>query len=70
MADQFDGPLMWRKSSYSADTANCVEFAETPDGRAVRDSKDPDGPILTYTIASWHDFITDIRQGLFDRPRF
>jgi hypothetical protein len=69
VADQFDGPLRWRKSSSSADTANCVEVAETPSGRAVRDSKDPDGPMLSYTIESWRDFIADVRQGLLDRPR-
>jgi hypothetical protein len=70
VADQFDGPLRWRKSSYSADTANCVEVAEIPNGRAVRDSKDPDGPALSYTIESWRDFILDVRQGHFDRPGY
>jgi hypothetical protein len=69
VADQFDGPPRWRKSSYSADTANCVEVAEVPNGRAVRDTKDPDGPTLLCTIESWRDFIVDVRQGRFDRPR-
>jgi hypothetical protein len=69
VADEFDGALRWRKSSYSADTSNCVEVAEMQHGRAVRDSKDPDGPVLSYTMESWRDFIAGVRQGLFDRPR-
>jgi hypothetical protein len=67
LADQFDGPLRWRKSSYSADTANCVEVADIAGGRAVRDSKDPDGPMLSYTIESWRAFIADVQSGLYDR---
>jgi hypothetical protein len=66
VAEPFNGPLTWRKSSYSGDTANCVEVAEIPGGRAVRDSKDPDGPMLWYTTGSWHDFIADVRRGYFD----
>ena len=38
----------WRKSSYSGGNGgNCVEVAALPDdSRAVRDSKDPEGPKL------------------------
>jgi hypothetical protein len=70
VADQFDGPLRWRKSSYSADTANCVEVAEILNGRAVRDSKNPDGPMLSYTIESWREFIEDVRNGCYDRRSY
>ena len=40
--------LRWRKSSYSGNGGgNCVEVASNlPDGVAVRDSKNPDGPRL------------------------
>jgi Domain of unknown function (DUF397) len=36
----------WRTSSYSSDQGgNCLEVADLPNEcRAVRDSKDPDGP--------------------------
>jgi hypothetical protein len=49
--------LAWRKSSYSGATSgNCVEIAALPDGgRAVRDSKDPDGPVLALTARQWTD---------------
>jgi hypothetical protein len=47
--------LNWVKSSYSTATSgNCVEVAALPDGgRAVRDSKNPDGPVLLLTADQW-----------------
>jgi hypothetical protein len=47
--------LTWVKSSYSGGTsANCVEIATLPTGgRAVRDSKDPDGAVLVLTATQW-----------------
>jgi hypothetical protein len=41
----------WRKSGHSGDNqGNCVELAGTSDRIvAVRDSKDPDGPVLLVT---------------------
>jgi hypothetical protein len=38
----------WRKSSFSDSDAGCVELAHRPAHLAVRDSKDPDGPVLTF----------------------
>jgi hypothetical protein len=45
--------LTWRKSSYSgngsdADTSDCVELAAS----AVRDSKNPAGPVLNLDITA------------------
>lgn len=56
----------WRKSKYSANEVNCVEFAEGQDGHAVRDSKDPSGPALRFTAAQWSAFTASVRAGLFD----
>jgi hypothetical protein len=54
----------WRKSSYSNGTGgNCVEVAGLPGGRAVRDSKHPDGPILVFTKRGWQAFVQGIRAG-------
>jgi hypothetical protein len=49
--------LIWVKSSYSTATSgNCVEVAALPHGgRAVRDSKDPDGAVLTLSISQWRE---------------
>jgi hypothetical protein len=39
---------VWRKSSYSgSDNGNCVELSN---GGAVRDSKNPTGPVLTVDL--------------------
>ncbi len=36
----------------------------------VRDSKDPDGAILCFSIADWSDFLRGIRYGDFSDPRW
>jgi hypothetical protein len=53
----------WRKSSYSADQTNCVEVAAARNMIAVRDSKNPDGPILAFTSAAWATFLATITRG-------
>ena len=55
----------WRKSSYSGNCGgNSVEVAyHLPRVVAVRDSKDPHGPVLTLTPGMWRDFITDVKAG-------
>ena len=50
----------WHKSSYSAN-GNCAEVADGCGEVHVRDSKDPGGPVLTFTRAEWEEFTTGIR---------
>jgi hypothetical protein len=53
----------WIKSSYSGENGgNCIEV--TPDFPAavpIRDSKNPDGPVLVVTRSAWSAFLTALR---------
>ncbi|MEV6649796.1 DUF397 domain-containing protein [Streptomyces sp. NPDC051219] len=53
------GGAQWRKSSYSDDKGGeCVEVAPLDGGVAIRDSKRPDGPVLTVSPAAFAIFVT------------
>jgi hypothetical protein len=60
--------VTWRKSSYSGSNGgNCVEVAALPGNvLAVRDSKNPDGPVLTFSRAEWRTFTTTLKTGALD----
>lgn len=50
--------LNWRKSSYSGENGNCVEVAWPEKQVAVRDSKQPTSPALTFPTKTWRTFLT------------
>lgn len=54
------GALAWRKSSYSSDQGgNCVEIADASCAAvAVRDSKNPTGPVLAFRPDVFGDFLS------------
>ncbi|WP_167501096.1 DUF397 domain-containing protein [Streptomyces malaysiensis] len=53
----------WRKSSYSGGEGGaCIEVAACRPGTVhVRDSKNADGPNLTFPAAAWSDFVVFAR---------
>ena len=54
--------LLWVKSTYSSqDGGDCIEVASTPLTIQVRDSKDPEGPILRFTPDAWAAFVAYAR---------
>lgn len=60
-----NNPPTWRKSSYSVDN-NCVELAGASGEVAVRDSKDPAGPVLHFTRGEMLAFLQGAKAGEFD----
>ncbi len=59
--------MVWRKASKSTSNGQCVEVAHLDGGRvAVRDSKDPSGPVLVFTPGEWDAFLDGARRGEFD----
>ncbi len=55
----------WITSSYSgSEGGNCVQARATGHRSVqVRDSKNPTGPVLTFTTATWNTLITAIKNG-------
>ncbi|MFF0659012.1 DUF397 domain-containing protein [Micromonospora tulbaghiae] len=60
---------MWRKPSRSGGEGNCVEVAGFADAVGVRDTKDRQGPALSFDPTAWTRFVGAVRTGrLIDRP--
>lgn len=56
----------WRKASFSDANGACVELADTGDAVAIRDSKDPDGPVLRFTKTEIDAFLKGVKSDEFD----
>jgi hypothetical protein len=52
----------WRKSTQSSGNGQCVEVAHLDEVVAVRDSKNPDGPTLTFSGQTWAAFIRGLKD--------
>ena len=57
--------IEWRKSTYSG-INGCIEIGFINRHVAIRDSKDPEGRFLLFTIAEWSAFLDGVRDGQFD----
>ncbi|GLX98279.1 MULTISPECIES: DUF397 domain-containing protein [Herbidospora] len=57
----------WRKAEKSNSQGDqCVEVALMGHAIALRDSKNPTGPILAFTPAEWDAFVHGVKGGEFD----
>jgi hypothetical protein len=58
----------WKKSTRSSQSGQCVawSFDEEPGMVSVRDSKQPNGPILRFTPEEWAAFLDGARKGEAD----
>ncbi|MFK3984872.1 DUF397 domain-containing protein [Micromonospora sp. NPDC050397] len=54
----------WRKSSRSSSNGQCTEVRDRSVAIDVRDSKDPRGPMLTFSPAAWAAFTGSIKDGV------
>ncbi len=58
-------PPAWQRSRM-CEANSCVEAAFMDGEIAVRDSKDPDGPMLRFTQEEWSAFVAGVRVGDFE----
>lgn len=57
----------WVTSTRSGSNGQCTEVRARRCAVDVRDSKDPDGPILTFGVEHWAAFVASAKLGQFDR---
>jgi hypothetical protein len=54
----------WRKSSRCTG-GQCVEVAKMAGEYLIRDSKDPEGTVLSFTEEEWAAFVEGVAAGEF-----
>lgn len=64
MKDPQRGGLQWRRSRACGSNA-CVEVAWADGLYHLRDSKTPDGPVLSFTPEEWSAFAAGVTAGDF-----
>jgi hypothetical protein len=57
-----DSGISWRKASYSAGNGECVEVSSRLGQVSIRDSKDPQGPVLNYSADTFRAFLDAARK--------
>lgn len=55
----------WRTSSRSGGNGACVEVRYINHTTEVRDSKDREGPVVSFTARQWSCFVHGIKTGQF-----
>jgi hypothetical protein len=59
---------VWRKSTHSNINGSCVEVRCVATTVQVRDTKDRDGAVLSFSTPAWRTFVLAVGGGEFDRP--
>lgn len=55
--------LVWRRSTRTGGNGgNCVEVATSPGQVMIRDSKDPDGPVLAVSRDAWRQLLATLER--------
>lgn len=53
-------------TSLSCESGACVQVASDQNAILIRNSRQPEGPLLEYTPEEWHEFVSGIKKGDFD----
>jgi predicted secreted Zn-dependent protease len=67
VVDPEQGRISWRKSAASAG-GDCAEVAFADELVLMRHSRDPSGPVLSFSQSEWAAFLVGVRSGEFDVP--
>jgi hypothetical protein len=70
LTDPEHARLIWRKAQLSTNNGACVEVGSVVGKIVLRDSKDPNGPMLVYTPTEWDAFLDGAKKGEFDNLGF
>lgn len=57
---------VWRKSTRTQQSGQCVEMAAVDQVIGVRDSKDPTGPVLVFSRQAFGAFVRGVARGELD----
>ncbi|WP_434742449.1 DUF397 domain-containing protein [Micromonospora sp. SH-82] len=60
---------IWRKSTRTQQSGQCVEVARVGRVMGVRDSKDPNGPVLMFSTVEFAAFLSSAARGEFGDHR-
>ncbi|MFI1914332.1 DUF397 domain-containing protein [Nocardia sp. NPDC020380] len=63
---EIEAGAVWRRSD---DRTDGVEIAFLASGNiGLRDSRNPEGPVLIFTPGEWQAFVAGAKDGEFNRP--
>jgi predicted secreted Zn-dependent protease len=57
--------LTWR-TALSCNGGACVQVAATEHAILIGNTRQPGGPVLSYTPDEWHEFVAGVKKGDFD----
>jgi hypothetical protein len=64
------GGIPWRKSRFSLGTGACVEVASVAPGVLIRDSANPESPVLRCSARAWRALTMSARDGTLGSQTF
>jgi hypothetical protein len=65
--DAEDHEISWRKASRSVGNGECVEVSSRFDRVSIRDSKNPEGPVLSCSPDAFRSFLDAAKKAISPR---